>query len=145
MRKQAIVFQGIFVNISTNKNICAHIKVTTNMRNGTKNSRIDINDSKFQEYFNVNSDNEMIAKKILTIDMRTELVQFYNKYSLDYEIIFKDDKIYFRFFTGNILEPNIVGNPMDKDYLFAYYETLKSIVDISYKINESFKEIDILD
>ena len=63
-------------------------------------------DSKeFEKYFDVYSNSDIITMEILTHDIMEELVQFYDKYKIKFEIVIKNYNIYIRFDTGAVFEP----------------------------------------
>lgn len=79
--------------------------------------------------------------RVLTSDVMNCLMDFYNNYELCFEIVFKDDNVYLRFFTGAMFEPKIFGNSMDKELLLMYYLILKSVVDVAKKLNYTLQEL----
>ena len=54
-------------------------------------------DSKeFEKYFDIYSENKIVAMQILTSDIMESLIEFYNKYQLEYEIVFRNNTIYLK-------------------------------------------------
>ena len=70
-------------------------------------------------------------------------VEFKNKYSLVFEIVFIYNVIFSIFFTGPMFEPKIMGDAMDEGLIFRYYTILKFIIDITQTVNASKKDLDI--
>lgn len=139
-----VVFQGIFGCTKTNKDINTCIKVTRNKYSLFKDeTKVGIDNSNFEEIFDVYAENRILAMRIFTSDITNCLIDFYNKYQLDFEVVLKDNNIYLRFFTGAMFEPKIFGNSMDKELLAVYYSILKFVVDITKLINLTVQEIDI--
>ena len=60
-------------------------------------------------------------KVLKMMNRKYDLEYFYNKYQIKYEIVFRENTIYMRFFTGAMFEPKIFGNSMDKELLLKYY------------------------
>jgi len=138
------LFKGIFASTKTNKNINSFIKISKNKHHIFDNDyKVQMDDSTFEKYFDVYSEEKLLTMRILTSDIMTSLMDFYRKYELEFEIIFRNDTIYLRFFTGEMFEPKLFGNSMDKELLLVYYEILKLVVDITKKINVTLQEIEI--
>ncbi len=138
------LFKGIFTYTKTNKNINSFIKISKNKYHIFNNdSKIQMDDSIFEKYFDVYSEDKLLTMRILTSDVMTSLMDFYNKYQLEFEIMFRNDTIYLRFFTGEMFEPKLFGNSMDKELLLVYYEILKFVVDVTKKINVTLQELEI--
>ena len=101
-------------------------------------------DSKeFEKYFDVYSDSNILAMEILTHDIMEELVQFYNTYRIEFEIVIKNNNIYIRFNTGVMFEPNILKKSNDMNTLWIYYNVLKFITNVTIKINKLLKDLDV--
>jgi len=138
------IFQGIFAYTKCNKNIGTYIKVSKNkIKILEQQNRVEMDSEEFEEYFDIYSENKILAMQLLTSDIMETLIEFHNKYYLNYEIVFRDDIIYIRFFTGAMFEPKIFGNSMDKELLYIYYCIFKFIVDITKKANKILQEIDV--
>ena len=83
-------------------------------------------DSKeFEKYFDVYSNSDIITMEILTHYIMGELVQFYDKYKIKFEIVIKNYNIYIRFNTGAVFELNILKKSNDINTLWVYYNILK--------------------
>lgn len=138
------IFEGIFANIQSNRDIGAYIKITKDKLKITSGKdKVEMDSQEFEKNFDVYSENKILAMRILTADIMECLTDFYNKYKLNYEIVLKGSNIYLRFFTGPMFEPRIFGNSMDKELLFTYYCIMKFIVEITQKVNKVMQEIDI--
>ncbi len=145
-RKEQIIeiFQGIFTQTDCNKDIGTYIKISKNqLKIFSKNDRVEMDSQEFEKYFDIYSEDKILAMRILTSDVMSMLIDFYNRYNLEYEIVIRNNKIYMRFFTGPMFEPKIFGHSMDKQLLFTYFCILKFIVDITKEINKVLKEIEI--
>ena len=137
-------FYGIFAHSKCNKDIGTFVKVSiNNTATSPKKDKVEIDSTEFDDYFSVYSDNKIIATQLLTSDIMELLVDFYKKYFLDYEIVFRNNTIYTRFFTGPMFEPKIFGNSMNKQLLFTYYCILKFITEVSQKVNKVLREMEV--
>lgn len=138
------VFNGLFLITECNKNIGTNIKISRNkMKIFDSNNRVEMDSQEFEKYFDIYSDNKILAMQLLTSDIMADLIGFYKKYNIEYEIVIRNNRIYMRFATGAMFEANILGNVIDKQMLFRYYSILKLVEDITKKINEVLKEIEI--
>lgn len=138
------VFQGIFIQTECNKDIGTYIKISKNkLKIFGQRDRVEMDSQEFEKYFDIYSKNKILTMQLLTSDVMTTLVDFYNKYNIEYEIVIRNNKIYMRFFTGAMFEPKIFGSSMDKKLLFSYYCILKFIVDVTKEVNKALQEIEI--
>ena len=139
---QTIAFQGLFSTINCNKNINTYIKITKNKILKTID-KIEMDSSNFEKIFDITSSDKILAMRILTSDTMEYLIEFYNQYKLDFEIVINNDTIYLRFFTGPMFEPKIFSSSMNKELLFMYYSVLKFVLEVTNKINSTIQELDI--
>lgn len=138
------LFSGIFAFTTSIKNINAQIKISKNNFNILTNSgSVEMDNSIFEKYFDVYSENELLTMRILTHDVMNTLVDFYIKYNLPFEIVLSNNIIYLRFFTGKMFEPKIFGKSLDKDLLFTHYNILNFVMTVSNNINKVLQEIEI--
>lgn len=138
------IFQGIFAHTKCGKDIGTYIKVSKNkMKILEQDNRVEMDSKEFEKYFDIYSENKIVAMQLLTSDIMESLVDFHNQYHLDYEIVFRNNTIYMRFFTGPMFEPKIFGNSMDKQLLYIYFCILKFIVEISKKVNHTLQELEV--
>lgn len=145
-RKEMIinVFQGIYTKTQCNKDIGTYIKISKNQfKLFRKKDRVEMDSQEFEKYFDIYSENKILTMQLLTSDIMAILVDFYNKYKIEYEIVIKNNKIHMRFFTGAMFEPKIFGNSMDKELLLKYYCILKFIVDVTKQVNKALQEVEI--
>lgn len=138
------IFKGIFAKTECDKDIGTYIKISKNQLKLFRNkNRVEMDSQEFEKYFDIYSENKILTMRILTSDVMATLIDFYNKYHIEYEIVIRNNKIYMRFFTGAMFEPKIFGNSMDKKLLFSYYCILKFIVDVTKEVNKALKEVEI--
>jgi len=138
------IFKGIFSKTECDKDIGTYIKISKNQLKLFRNKdRVEMDSQEFEKYFDIYSENKILTMQILTSDVMTTLIDFYEKYKIDYEIVIRNNTIYMRFFTGAMFEPKVFGNSMDKKLLFSYFCILKFIVDVTKEINKALKEVEI--
>lgn len=145
-RKERIIeiFQGMFVETECNKDIETYIKISKNkLKIFGQQDRVEMDSQEFEKYFDIYSENKILAMQLLTSDVMTTLIDFYTRYNMEYEIVIRNNTIYMRFFTGAMFEPKLFGDSMDKKLLFSYYVILKFIVDVTKEVNKALKEVEI--
>jgi len=141
--KTVEIFNGIFAHMRCGKDIGTSIKISKNqLKIFEQYNRVEMDSQEFEKYFDIYSENKILTMQLLTSDVMATLVDFYNKYYIDYEIVIRNNKIYMRFFTGSMFEPKIFGNSMDKKLLFSYFCILKFIVDVTKEVNKALKEVE---
>lgn len=137
------IFQGLFAITNCNRNISTPIKITKDkFKLKESEELVKLDSSEFESYFDVYSKDKILALQILTADTMAYLIDFYEKYMLDFDIMIKDNNIYMRFHTGAMFEPKIFGNSMEKELLFMYYCVLEFTVELTRRINKTVKEFD---
>ena len=138
------IFQGIFANTKCGKNIGTYVRISKNkIKMLKKTDRVEMDSTEFEKYFDIYSENKIVSMQILTSEIMEELIEFYNKYQIKYEIVFRENTIYMRFFTGAMFEPAIFDNSMDKKLLFIYFCIFKFIVNVTEKVNKVLQEVEI--
>lgn len=136
-------FRGIFATTELNKNINSCIKIMLNralISEGDK--KINLDSTKFEEYFDVYTDNDILTMRILTADIMEMLVDFFKKYQIRFEVYLKNSKLYFRFFIGDCFEPTIYKEH-EKYKLYKDYSILKLCTDLSEKFIELIDNMEI--
>lgn len=129
------IFQGIFATAECTNNIEGTVKISRNNQVKSEN-RINLDSEIFERYFDVYSTNKILALRILTHDIMEMLVDFHNKYNLDFEIVFNNNKTYLRFATVDMFEPKVFSSSIKKELLYTEYIILKFIIDLTKKVNE---------
>lgn len=138
------VFKGIFAKTECDKDIGTCIKISKNQLKLFRNKdRVEMDSQEFEKYFDIYSEDKILTMQLLTSDVMTTLIDFYEKYKIDYEIVIRNNTIYMRFFTGSMFEPKVFGNSMDKKLLFSYFCILKFIVDVTKEVNIALREVEI--
>lgn len=114
-----------------------------NYFNAHKRDRIQMDSSKFEKYFDVFSDSDIVAMQILTHDVMEELFLFYLEYRCKFEIIVKDNNLLIKFLTGDVFNPKVLKKVTDSNLLLTYYSVLNFVTRLCVRINKSLdgKEI----
>lgn len=140
------VFHGIFCNIGNAKNIKTTLKIHINKKkmNMIKNKKkLEMDSSEFEEYFDVYTDNKIVAMQILTTDVMEMMIEYLKKYKIMYELTIKENQIYIRFHTGEVFEPKMNRKALDYDMLNKYYGILDFILNVTRQINKVIENTDI--
>lgn len=138
------IYQGIFAYTRGKKDIGTYIKISKDkLKVLASQDRVEMDSEEFEKYFDVYSENKIVAMQLLTSEIMVTLIGFYNKYKLDFEIVFRNNSIYVRFFTGPMFEPRIFGSSMDKQLLFTYFCILRFCIEITEKVNKVVQEIEV--
>ena len=106
--------------------------------------QIEIDNSIFEEIYNVYSDDEILAMRILTPSITNKILDLYNQHNLNFEIRIKNNTFYLRFRTENLFAPNIKDSKKEAANAVKYLEILKGIEQIMSEIMiiaESLKNI----
>ena len=135
------LFKGIFAVIRSEKDIGAWVKVTKNRFSFfMPRNKMETDNAAFEKIFDVYTDNKAVAHQLIQGDMVSILMQFYKDYDLRFEVMFKENIIFMRFFTPSMFEPKLFGNSMDKKLLFTYYNIVKFISEVVNKVESSTQE-----
>lgn len=131
------LFTGMFGYIETDKYVSDLIRICINNKfNHLKESKIDIGSIEFEKRFDVFANNKVEAMSIINADLIASIVEFYENYDLDFEINFKDNKIYFRFLTYEMFESErLLGENKQRAFNY-YYSILKFIYEFANKASK---------
>jgi len=124
--EQNYLFRGIFGNLKSTNNIKSSIRILNHEIDGLNKMRLDNSD--FNEYFDVYAEDINEARNVLCDDFQTKLVDLYENNDFDYEIIIKPNNIYFRIHTDKLPEARAVDILLDKKKLLYYYNMIKFIL-----------------
>ena len=88
------IFNGLFGKIELNKSINSNLKITRNHGISLFNkNKIEMDSYDFEKTFNVYSDNNIIAMQLLTADIQEDILDLYNKYKINFDIIVMNNKM----------------------------------------------------
>ena len=136
------IFNGIFLTTNVKINFSTPIKILRNSFNPFGNEKIEMDNSEFENYFDVIGTDKILAMRILTPEVLDTLLNFYNTYGIDFEISLYENTMYLRLFTGQMFEPAVVGDPMDKKSLYTYFFILQFILELTQKINKIINNLE---
>lgn len=143
-------FSGLFVSMECPKDFkeSLYIRINKNMLTKIlnyklpyKKLKLDLDSSFFEKEFDVYASNKIIALQLLTSDIMQLLVDFKKEMDMQYEITIKDNHIYYRFFCGELFEPNDLDkHSLDKDFLYKYYKIMKFSLFLSEKLTDLIED-----
>ncbi len=139
------VFNGLFAKINIDKSINSELTITNKsiVRMINKN-RIEMDSQEFEKYFDVVSNNNIIAMQLLTHDIMDMLVEFRRTTKINYDIVIFNNNMYLRFFTGPMFEmKSIKSKAMDREILKKYYDILNFTYTLSENILKAIEEAEI--
>ena len=139
-----LIDEGIFSNTKLNKYLPYEIRIKNNeLIVESKNNKVQMDNKEFEKYFSVYCNSNILAMEILTHDVMEEIINFYEKYNIKFEIVIKNNNIYVRFNTGVMFEPNIFKKSNDINTLWIYYNVLLFVTGITAIINEILADLEI--
>lgn len=137
-------FYGIAGKMQLKKNISTSIYIRRNGGAGFfNNNKIKMDMSEFEKYFDVEAQDKILAVRILTSDVMSEMIELYKKFKYSFDIHIINNTIYMRMSTGEVFEPNIFKNAMEYKTLEKYYLVLKAMMNISKHIYDIINEIEL--
>lgn len=141
------LFHGIFGNVECAKNIGTKLKIHSdkgmlgNIFKGK--TRLEMDSTEFEKYFDINAENKIIAMQILTSDVMQMMIEFREQSKIKYELTIKENQIYIRFHTGEVFEPKMFTNSLAYDMLKRYYDIIDFIFKVSREINKAIENTEI--
>lgn len=87
---------------------------------------------------------KILGMRILTSDVMQELVDFYNKTKIEYDIHIKGNELYIRFHTGMVFEiENMKQGPLNEKEIKVYFDILNFTNVLATKLIEVIDHIEI--
>lgn len=138
------LFYGLFSFTECPNNIHSLLKINRNCPTILKDdSIVNMDSQNFEKYFDVYCENKILAMQLLTPEVMEFIIEFYEKYNIDFEISIINNTIYLRFFTGRMFEARKTGNPIDINLLWKYYNIVMFVIDFSSKINTIVNDLEL--
>ncbi len=146
-RSESTIFKGLFSAGSLGKNINGKIKIHSDkglVGKFTKNKDLLHMDSlEFEKYFDVYSEQKILAMRILTSDLMDYLINFKKENKIKFEITIKNSSFYIRIHCSDMFEGNILKNVLDYNTLKKYYNYLNFMCTLNQKIYNILAEKDL--
>lgn len=133
-------FRGIYGIVRLNKSINSKILISNNsIIKKYSSTRVEMDSAEFETEYDCLTKNRILAMKIFTSDLLEKFVDLKNvKLS---KILFKieDDMIYFRIACGEVFEPPMFKDCLNKDIIKKYFNTIFFPVEIIEKTVEKME------
>lgn len=138
------VFSGLAGSFLISKDVGNNIYIRTNGRVSNWNkSKVKMDMPEFEKIFDVESDDAILAMRILTADVMAEMIDLYKKYKYRFEINIVKNTVYMRLSTGSMFEPGIFNSSMEYKQLEKYYLVLRAIMSIAAHIYDTVDKLEI--
>ncbi len=99
-------------------------------------SNLKVDMTEFEKLYDIETDDKIKAMQILTADIMVDIVELTNKCKVDFRFDIQNDKLYFKFYTEKMFEPQTFNKKMEKMMLKKYYNVVRMCVKISKEICE---------
>ena len=96
--------------------------------------KVEMDSQEFENYYDLYSDNRMQAYKIFTPDILLDFVDLPKRNMTHFEVKIENDMFYFRYRCGEVFEPPKFKDPLDKETMHKYYNTIVFPIDLTKKI-----------
>lgn len=137
------IINGLFVVIKLNKSIKGKLEIRPDSET-KKKYKIKLDSQEFEEYFNVYTDENILATRILTHDIMKFLIKCRKRIGKKFAIAIIDNEMYIRVFAEEMFEPSINNkNFIDKIRLKREYDIIEFIYELSKKMVELINEMEI--
>lgn len=138
------VFSGLAGQAEIPKSINNSVYIRTNGRVSRFNkNKVSMDMTDFERIFDVESEDKILAMRILTADIMSDMIDLYEKYGYKYEIHIINNKLYMRVRTGPMFEPNVFKSSMEYKTIEKYYLVLTAFMKIAEKILSTIDKLDI--
>ena len=138
------IFHGLFAKVTSEKSITSELRIVQDKVGKYNKNRLNMDSSEFEKYFDVITDNKIIAMQLLTADVMEEMIEFENKTNMRFDIVIKENEIYLRFHCGNMFEPQAIKKGIiNKAQLEKYFYMLNFTYNLSNRLIELINETEI--
>lgn len=144
--KEISIFEGLFFWIESKKDIKTSLKININKNNKVsdlKKIKIQMDSTEFENIFDIFCEDNVLAMRILTPDVMEMMLEFYRKYYIPFEMCYRNNRIYIRFFIKNLFEPKILGSSMDIKTIYIYYTILEFVFEFTKKVDKITEGMEI--
>ena len=134
-RSDVTVFHGMFGFVPINNRYNGEIKVHTDKgklgRLFKNKTRVEMDSSEFEKYFDVYADDKIQAMQVLTSDIMEQMIGFRTNHKTKFDITVNRSHFFIRFHTGNMFEANIFRSSVNFDTLKKVYDIINFTFDIT--------------
>ncbi len=138
--EKAKTFDGIYglVRMEEDSGDYIHIKeaestVEARLARITKKN-LEMDSAEFESYYDVITEDRLDAYKIFTPELLVEFVELPKRNITHFEVKIDQNMLYFRYRCGEVFEPPKFKDPLDKETIHTYYNTIVFPIDLTKKI-----------
>ena len=128
------IFKGSFVSIEYKNTYADNFKILDKTQIINQDMVVEYN-NKFDKYFSTEFEIYKEPSKMLTADLKEFIADFREKYKIKFDISVKENKIYIRFFSGDMWKANLSKEHIDKMSIYKYYVITKFAKELVEKLN----------
>ena len=128
------IFKGSFVSIEYKNTYADNFKILDKTQIINQDMVVEYN-NKFDKYFSTEFEIYKEPSKMLTADLKEFIADFREKYKIKFDISVKENKIYIRFFSGDMWKINLSKEHIDKMSIYKYYVITKFAKELVEKLN----------
>lgn len=141
-----IVFEGLFTVFETQKFVSRSIEIVFDkgLDKNINSSKVLMDSGEFENYFDVHGAEKIEIMQVLTSDVMDTILKVKRKCKCNFSIKFVGNKIFIRYYTGNIFEA--LGNKNTEftmDLLKYYYDLIDNTLLLSEYLVKSVNECEI--
>lgn len=145
-KSYSVLFHGMFGIIELEQFVPSKIFIRENRSKAhgitIDCEKVELDSLEFEKRFDVYTNDKIQAMRILTADVMTEMLEYYNENKNVYEITIIGNMLYIRFKSGSMFEGNIFKSAVDFDALKKNYDIINSMFNISKKITDIINKKD---
>lgn len=139
-------YSGMYGIVWLEKNLLSNIQIVLNsVMNKYNLDRIEVESSEFEKEYDLITKDKMIAMRIFSPDIIEEINTIKRSTNAPIEITIDENKIFFRYKCGQMFEPPLLKNDLDRDVIRNYYNLIYYPTHILEKICENINNIAEID
>lgn len=136
-QEDLLLFNGMFSYKKLDKEFGEGFRIKNNdLYENNDLKKVDFNLSKFSQNFSLYTVDGKLPIDVPINELSEKLVDLYNKYGIGVEINVRYNVLAIKFYTGDMFEPAIIGKPLDKEILYAYYTMVEACMQTFYEMME---------
>jgi len=138
------LFRGSVSKLEMKKNLNSFIYIVNNKSVlFSKKYLINIDNEAFEKTFDIYSDNDILAMRILTPDVTNSILDLTNETGIHTEIKIFNNIIYFRFYTEDLFSPSIKDTDKEATNIAFYFKLIDGINLIMKNILDVIEEVEL--
>lgn len=141
------VFRGLFSAACLPKSLESTVKIRSDKgmlgKLLSKKELVTMDSQEFEKFFDVFSNNKILAVRILTSDIMNYMIDFKKDNKVNFEITAKNNYIYLRIHCDDMFEGKMSKSALDRETLYKYYRFLNFMCELNKKIYDVIQEKDI--